>query len=121
MCCCAAHGVHAVPQEPFLPCSKLTAQCWMQLPVLSDCLVQLAAPGSQCSAACRHASCGLQLHGSRCTRNAVKALFNAFESQSTLSEMQRSLGNYRVRELAVGAGADPSKYACIGSVMTLTL
>ena len=50
--------------------------------------------------------CGmLQLHGSRCTRNAVKALFNAFESQSTLAETQKQLGNYRIRELAVGAGA----------------
>ena len=49
--------------------------------------------------------CGLlQLHGSRCTRNAVKALFNAFESQSTLAETQKQLGNYRIRELAVGAG-----------------
>lgn len=50
--------------------------------------------------------CGLlQLHGSRNTRNAVKALFNAFESQSTLAETQKQLGNYRIRELAVGAGA----------------
>lgn len=49
--------------------------------------------------------CGvLQLHGSRCTRNAVKALFNAFESQNTLAETQKQLGNYRIRELAVGAG-----------------
>ena len=50
--------------------------------------------------------CGmLQLHGSRCTRNAVKALFTAFESQSTLEETQKQLGNYRIRELAVGTGA----------------
>jgi len=34
----------------------------------------------------------------------VKALFNAFESQSTLAEAQKQLGNYRIRELAVGAG-----------------
>ncbi len=34
----------------------------------------------------------------------MKALFNAFESQNTLAETQKQLGNYRIRELAVGAG-----------------
>lgn len=46
----------------------------------------------------------MQLHGSRCTRNAIKALFSAFESQNTLGETQKLLGNYRIRELAVGTG-----------------
>lgn len=46
--------------------------------------------------------CLLQIHGSRCARNAVKALFTAFESQQTLSQTQKALGNKRIRELAVG-------------------
>jgi hypothetical protein len=56
-------------------------------------------------AACETTSGMVQLHGSRCTRNAVKALFNAFESQNTLAETQKQLGNFRIRELAVGTGA----------------
>ncbi len=49
------------------------------------------------------AACVLgQIHGSRCARNAVKALIEAFESQQTLSQTQKALGNRRIRELAVG-------------------
>ena len=47
-------------------------------------------------------ACSLQIHGSRCARNAVKALFHALESQQTLSQTQKALGNRRIRELAVG-------------------
>ncbi|BDA50595.1 probable 30S ribosomal protein S5 [Coccomyxa sp. Obi] len=45
---------------------------------------------------------GIKIHGSRCARNAVKALFNALEGQQTLSQTQKALGNRRIRELAVG-------------------
>ena len=44
----------------------------------------------------------MQVHGSRCARNAVKALLTAFESQATLSQTQRALGLPRIRELAPG-------------------
>lgn len=49
-----------------------------------------------------HGVCWAKIHGSRCARNAVKALFEAFESQQTLSQTQKALGNKRIRELAVG-------------------
>ena len=44
----------------------------------------------------------MQVHGSRCARNAVKALLSAFESQATLEQTQRVLGMPRIRELAPG-------------------
>ena len=50
----------------------------------------------------RSQSLRAQVHGSRCARNAVKALLTALEGQQTLAQMQRSLGGARVRELAPG-------------------